>query len=127
MKVRCNYCLSVFDEKYIVAHENGDDLICPCCGQVRCIMDVPEEEFPQYYKHTPIENKTSAGIITTEFYDDVIAKGVKIRLDDELVAMVDVYEPEEGETEGEARVLAYHKGNCYDAWDEPIACITINR
>ena len=68
--------------------------------------------------------KTSAGIITTQFYDDGIAKGIKVYLDDEIVAMLDVYEPSDGETEGEARVLVYQKAPDFD---EPTHCITINR
>ena len=66
--------------------------------------------------------KTSAGKITTRYYDDGIAKGVQILLDDTVVAMLDVFESAAGEMEGEARVLVYHK-DC----DEPIECITINR
>ena len=68
--------------------------------------------------------KTSAGEITTRFYDDGCAKGIQIFLDDEIVAMLDVYEPSEGETEGEARVLVYQKSPDFD---EPTHCITINR
>ena len=68
--------------------------------------------------------KTSVGIITTRFYDDGIAKGIQIYLDDNIVAMLDVYEPSEGETEGEARVLVYQKAPDFD---EPTHCITINR
>lgn len=68
--------------------------------------------------------KTSAGTITTRFYDDGIAKGIQVFLDDEIVAMLDVYEPSEGETEGEARVLVYQKS---PEFDEPTHCITINR
>jgi hypothetical protein len=63
--------------------------------------------------------KTSAGEITTRFYDDGIAKGLQVYLNDELVAMLDVYEDE---PEGEARVLVY----CNDD-DEPTHCISINR
>ena len=66
--------------------------------------------------------KTSAGKITTKYYDDGIAKGVQILLDDTVVAMLDVFESSAGEMEGEARVLVYNK-DC----DEPIECITINR
>ena len=68
--------------------------------------------------------KTSAGIITTIFYDDGCAKGIQIFLNDEIVAMLDVYEPSEGETEGEARVLVYKTA---PEFDEPTHCITINR
>ena len=35
--------------------------------------------------------KTSAGTITTKYYDDGIAKGVQILLDDTVVAMLDVF------------------------------------
>ena len=71
--------------------------------------------------------QTSAGKITTRLYDDGIAKGIQILLDDNIVAMLDVYEPSEGETEGEARVLAYKKIYAEDEEEAPIACITINR
>ena len=71
--------------------------------------------------------KTSAGKITTRFYDDGIAKGIQIYLDDQIVAMLDVYEPSEGETEGEARVLVYKKEYAEDEEEVPIACIAINR
>ena len=63
--------------------------------------------------------QTSAGKITTRFYDDGIAKGVQIHLNDEIVAMLDVYEDE---PEGEARVLVYCNSD-----DEPTHCISINR
>ena len=66
--------------------------------------------------------KTSAGKITTKYYDDGIAKGIQILLDDTVVALLDVFESVSGEMEGEARVLVYNK-DC----DEPIECITINR
>jgi hypothetical protein len=70
------------------------------------------------------EFKTSAGVITTRFYDDEIAKGIQIYLDDEIVAMLDVYEPIGNEIEGEARVLVYQKKPDFD---EPTHCISINR
>ena len=68
--------------------------------------------------------KTSAGQISVVSYDDGIAKGVKIFLGDAIVAMLDVYEPIEGETEGEARVLVFQKAPDFD---EPTHCITVNR
>ena len=71
--------------------------------------------------------KTSAGVITTQLYDDGIAKGIQILLDGTIVAMLDVYEPSEGETEGEARVLVYKKEYAEDEEEAPIECITINR
>ena len=71
--------------------------------------------------------QTSAGIITTQTYDDGIAKGIHILLDGEIVAALDVYEPSEGETEGEARVLVYKKEYAEDEEEAPIECITINR
>jgi len=71
--------------------------------------------------------KTSAGTIATEFYDDGIAKGVKVMLDGNIVAMLDVYEPAEGENEGEARVLVYKKEYAENEEEAPIECIAINR
>ena len=71
--------------------------------------------------------KTSAGTITTRFYDDGVAKGIQVLLDDNIVAMLDVYEPTDGETEGEARVLVYKKEYAENEEDAPIECITINR
>ena len=43
------------------------------------------------------------------------------------VAMLDVYEPLEGEIEGEARVLVYKKEYSENEECTPIECITINR
>lgn len=71
--------------------------------------------------------KTSTGTITTRFYDDGCAKGIQILLDDNIVAMLDVYEPENGEVEGEARVLVYKKEYAENEEETPIECITINR
>ena len=73
------------------------------------------------------EFKTSAGIITTNFYDDGIAKGIQILLNDTIVCMLDVYEPEDGEKEGEARVLVYKKEYDEDEEEVPTHCIIINR
>jgi len=66
--------------------------------------------------------KTSAGSISVCPYDDVCAKGIYIKLDGDIVAMLDVYEPQAGETEGEARVLVYAHDD-----DEPTECISLNR
>lgn len=79
------------------------------------------------YKIT-LENsfKTSAGTISTRTYDDSCAKGIQVLLDDTIVAMLDVYEPKEGESEGEARVLIYKKDYPEDE-EAPIACVSINR
>lgn len=71
--------------------------------------------------------KTSAGIITTKFYDDGIAKGIQILLDDIVIAMLDVYEPLLGESEGEARVLVYKKEYSENEEELPIGDITVNR
>ena len=90
--------------------------------------------YEYYLKENGIEEvckinifKTSAGIITTAFYDDGIAKGVQISLDGVIVAMLDVYEPTDEEDEGEARVLVYKKQYTEEEEEDPIACITINR
>lgn len=54
MKVRCNDYMSVFDEEYI--EDINDVESCPVCGRIGTLMDVPQEEFPQYYYHAPIHN-----------------------------------------------------------------------
>lgn len=66
--------------------------------------------------------KTSAGVITTQVYNDGMAKGLQVLLNGEIVCMLDVYESVAGETEGEARVLVYKNNE-----DEPSECITVNR
>lgn len=38
-KVKCNYCSSVFYEDYIIAHENGEDEICPVCNHKGMLSD----------------------------------------------------------------------------------------
>lgn len=63
--------------------------------------------------------KTKAGVITTRFYDDGIAKGINIMLDGETVCMLDVME---GEYEG-VRLIVYSEYN----EDEPTHIIEINK
>lgn len=50
MKVRCNNCMEVFDEKELVYDGNEDMEFCPYCGDGGCIMDLPKDEFPEEYK-----------------------------------------------------------------------------
>lgn len=66
--------------------------------------------------------ETSAGKLIIEEYDDGCAKGLTIKLNEKTIALIDVYEPVKGETEGEVRVLAYRENS-----DEPTDCISINR
>ena len=77
------------------------------------------------YKENDI--KTTAGKITTRYYDDTIAKGIQILLDDNIVAALDVYEPSNGENVGEARVLVYKKNYDENEEESPICCVSINR
>lgn len=63
--------------------------------------------------------ETKAGIITTRFYDDGIAKGVSVLLDGEIVCMLDVME---GEHEG-TRLIVYSEYND----DEPTHIIDVNK
>ena len=64
--------------------------------------------------------KTNEGIITAMPYDDGIAKGVKLLLNDELVCMLDVMTHP---TEGGTRLIVY--SNYYE--DEPTYIIDINK
>lgn len=43
MKVRCNNCMEVFDEKEIVYDGDLDKEFCPCCGEAGCLMDLLED------------------------------------------------------------------------------------
>ena len=54
-KIRCNNCEGVFYEKYVEGTNT-----CPICGIEGCLMDVPKNEFPQYYKITPIRKGKNA-------------------------------------------------------------------
>ena len=65
-------------------------------------------------------HKTKAGVITTRFYDDGIAKGVEILLNDEIVCMLDVMEHP---TEGGTRLIVYANYN----EDEPTHTIEIKK
>ena len=64
--------------------------------------------------------ETSAGVITTRFYDDDIAKGVEILLDSNIVCMLDVMKHP---TEGGTRLIVYANYN----EDEPTHIIDINK
>ena len=63
--------------------------------------------------------KTKAGLITTRFYDDGIAKGIQVLLDNELVCMLDIMEEEYEGT----RLIVYSKYN----EDEPTHIIEVNK
>ena len=63
--------------------------------------------------------KTNAGVITTRFYDDGIAKGIQVLFGGDLVCMLDVME---GEHSG-ARLIVY----CEYIEDEPTHIIEINK
>ena len=43
MKVRCNNCMEVFDEKEIIYNEDLDREFCPYCGKAGCLMDLLED------------------------------------------------------------------------------------
>ena len=53
MKVMCNECFSVFDNKYITGPERGLDEACPYCGSIG-VFENWESETENYkkYKHT---------------------------------------------------------------------------
>lgn len=64
--------------------------------------------------------ETKAGIITTRFYDDGVAKGVEVLLNGEIVCMLDVMAHQ---TEGGTRLIVYAEYN----EDEPTHIIEINK
>lgn len=63
---------------------------------------------------------TSAGELRVEKYDDGCAKGIKIYLDDEIVANVDVLEnPNENFADGWVRIINYSLNEDDEFYDEP--------
>ena len=69
-----------------------------------------------------LESKTSRGILAAEEYDDGIANGFRITINDELIALVDVFSNAETVEENEARILFYSDPDA----EEPTGCIHIN-
>lgn len=43
VKVRCNNCMEIFDEKELVYNEDECMEFCPYCGKGGCIMDLEED------------------------------------------------------------------------------------
>ena len=49
MRVRCNDCMSIFDENYIETDLISEEESCPICGRIGCLLDV-EMETENYKK-----------------------------------------------------------------------------
>ena len=64
--------------------------------------------------------ETKAGVITTKYYDDGMAKGIEVMLDGDTVCMLDIME--EGEYKG-VRLIVYSE---YDE-GEPTHVIDVNK
>lgn len=41
MKVRCNYCMGVFREDFVIITRKTQERRCPCCGLIGYIVDIP--------------------------------------------------------------------------------------
>lgn len=67
-----------------------------------------------------MEIKTNAGLITAQTYDDGMAKGILVKLDGEIVCMLDVMDHP---TQGGTRLIVYSQYN----EDEPTHIIEINK
>lgn len=59
MKVRCNDCMSIFDEKYIEIDPVNDKECCPVCGKIGCLMDIEEETRNYAQFRSVLENNIS--------------------------------------------------------------------
>lgn len=55
-KVRCNNCMSVFEEEEIVCNED-DKEYCPICGKDGCLMDLEIDEENDERKTYPLMSK----------------------------------------------------------------------
>lgn len=53
MKIRCNDCMSIFDENYVEKNLINGEESCPVCGRVGCLMDM-EDETENYKKFKEI-------------------------------------------------------------------------
>lgn len=68
MRVRCNDCMSIFDENYIEVNILSGEESCPICGRVGCLMDVEEEtENYKKFKETLVDN---IGVPTLVNFDE---------------------------------------------------------
>lgn len=68
MRVRCNDCMSVFDENYIEVNIINGEESCPICGRVGCLMDMEEEtENYKKFKETLADN---IGVPTLVNFDE---------------------------------------------------------
>jgi hypothetical protein len=110
-------------ERFLVSHkacftEYTDLIVDPVYNYVY---------FQVFEVRSPSEQETSAGFASANAYDDGCAKGIHIRLDNEIVCSLDVLEPQKNAEEGEARVLVYKKEYAADDEEAPIACIAINK
>ena len=64
--------------------------------------------------------ETNVGVITAVPYDDGMAKGIELKLNDDIICMLDVMEHP---TEGGTRLIVY--ADYYE--DEPTHIIDINK
>lgn len=68
MRVRCNDCMSVFDDNYIERNLISDEESCPICGRIGCLMDL-EDETENYKKFRGVlEN--NIGVPTLVNFDE---------------------------------------------------------
>ena len=68
MKVRCNDCMSVFDENYIATDPATGRESCPACGRIGCLMDMDEET--ENYKKFRSVLENNIGVPTLVNFDD---------------------------------------------------------
>ena len=81
-KIRCNFCESVFYEEYVDGTEE-----CPVCNKEGCLMDVPRNEFPQYYDISPLRKGKNAYPILGSCTDfEILLKELE---DDDLMVIED--------------------------------------
>jgi hypothetical protein len=62
--------MSVFNGKYAVELKPGLEKECPCCGNVGYLMDIPIDEFPQYYTHEHNEEEKEMKKYTLKQYEE---------------------------------------------------------
>ena len=55
--VRCNNCMNIFLEYYIICDKDTDEEYCPYCGKSGWLMDLTTEEVRKYTENSPTEQQ----------------------------------------------------------------------
>ena len=69
MRVRCNNCMSTFDENYIDVNIISNEECCPICGEIGYLMDMEETENYKRFRHVVDSNISITELL--KFFEDL--------------------------------------------------------